>query len=143
MTRGRKGRARFRSAEKKTFRTELAAQPFQPGQQVAHPHRPDLERGQGERAPVGVEIGPGEDHHPGPLGGRRLGRVEHLPGADDPHRHRRDRVAQGQEHRVAAHGELGDLPFHPDPAEPADPPADQLQDGADRDRRFGRGVQGH
>ena len=30
-----------------------------------------------------------------------------------------------------------------DAAEPADPPADQLQDGADRDRRFRRGVQGH
>ena len=32
---------------------------------------------------------------------------------------------------AAAHGELGDLAFHPDPAEPADPPADQLQHRAD------------
>jgi hypothetical protein len=131
MTPGRKGIGPLSFGGEEPFGGELAAQPLQPGQQLAHPDRADLQRGQRERAPVGVEIRTGEDDHPGPVGGRRLGRVEHRPGADDPHGHGRDRIAQGQEHRAAAHGELGDLPFHPDPAESADPPADQLQHRAD------------
>ena len=42
------GESPFSFGRKKTFRAELAAQPFQPGQQLADAHRADLERGQGE-----------------------------------------------------------------------------------------------
>ena len=58
---------------------DSAAQAVQPGQQIAHADGADLQRGEGERAPVGVEIRPGQDDHPGPVGRRRLGRVEHRP----------------------------------------------------------------
>jgi hypothetical protein len=140
---GQEGKHPLSFGRKKPFGSELAAEPFQPREQLADADRPDLQRRQGERAPVGVEVRPGPDDHPGAFRRSRLGRVEHLPGADDPHRHGRDRVAQGQEHGAAAHRALGDLPLDPDPAQPPDPPADQLEDRADRDGGLGGGVERH
>ena len=57
--------------------------------------------------------------------------------------HRRDGVPEGEEDGVAALLALGDLPLDPDPAEPADPPADSLQHGAHRNRCLRGRLKGH
>jgi hypothetical protein len=115
------------------FGGQFAAQSLQPGQQLTEAHRAQLERGQRERAAVDAEVGLGPDHHPGAFGRRGLAGLQHGTRADHPHRHGGDRVPQGQERSSATPGQLGDLPFDPDPAQAADPLADQAQDRPDRD----------
>src|ERR1700751_1928978 len=69
MTPGRNGSARFRSAEKRPSAAELLARRLIPGGQLADPDGADLERGERERAPGGVEVRLHEHHDAGTLGG--------------------------------------------------------------------------
>src|SRR5262249_40061650 len=94
-----------------------------------------------ERATGGVEVRLDEDHHPRPL--LRAGHLEHLPGADHLRGDGCDRVPEGEEHGAAALLALGDLPLDPDPAEPGDPAADELQHGPHRNRRLRGRFKGH
>ena len=62
-----------------------------------------------------------------PIGRYRVVASKNGARADHPYRYGRDGVAQGQEDRAPAPGELGNLAFYPDLAEAADPLADQPQ----------------
>ena len=84
---GQEGQRALPFGGEQAFGRELLAQPLQPGEQLADPHRADLERGERERAPGGVEVRLNEHHHAGALGGAH--RVEDLPGADHLRGHRR------------------------------------------------------
>ena len=140
---GRNGSLRLRSGLNSPSAASWRRSLFQPGQQLPDADRPDVQGRQRERSAGGVEVRLGVHDHPGALAGRGIDRLEHAPGADHPDRDGRRRVAEGEEHRPAAPGQLGDLPVDPDAAQPGNPAADQLQHRPDGDRRFGRCLQGH
>ena len=114
-----------------------------PQQQLAGADGPDLADRQAQGAAREVEVWATRDHHPGALDQRGPDRVGHRPRAGQRQRDLGDRVAQGEEHRAGAARDLGDLPLHPDRAEPVHPTGDGLRDGADRHRPLGAGVEGH
>ena len=124
---------------------EQPADPLDAGEQLAQPDRADLGGAQRERAAGDVVVRPGADDDPRALGELEPGPVGDVAGAGDRDREVGGRVAQGEEdgRRAAAPGQLGDLPLHPDLAEPADPLGDLAGDRAHRPRRLGRGGSGH
>src|SRR5690606_10594460 len=105
--------------------------------------RADLQRGESERAAVDPEVRLDVHHDSGAVSRSGLRGLVHPARRRDPGRHVRHRVAQRQEHRAAAGAQFGDLALGPDRAQLADPAAHHLQDRADRQRRFGRGLGRH
>ena len=85
------------------------------------------------------------DHDPLALRQRGYAGVEHVREAGDVDRHLGLGVAQREEHQssTGASGELRDLPFHPDGAEPGDVLLDEPRDGAHGGGRLRGRVQGH
>ena len=80
---GRNGSGRLRSAANRPSAAS-AAQPLQPGQQLADAHGAELQGGQRERAPRGLKSGLAQMTTPGALGGRRGRGVQHRAAGRSP-----------------------------------------------------------
>ncbi len=141
--RGRKGSGFLQLGGEQPLGGHQRLEPLQPGQQLAHADRPDLERLEAQGAAAGVELRLGVQHHPVALAQRRDDGVHQGARGDDVQAHVGDRVAQHQVAGARPPVDLGDLPLDPHPAELVDPLHERAGDGPHGQRRLRAVRQGH
>jgi hypothetical protein len=122
----------FTGCREQPFGGQQPLELFEPGEQFTDADLADIRGPQAERASFDPEVWTGSQDYSSPLGD--VGGVEKMPRARHRHRDVGVGIAEGQElgRHVGPPGQLSDLPFHPDLAQPVDPRTDRGGDHAQR-----------